>query len=61
MKCSVGTDNLAFLEARLSDLHCNEPLQEISNIVVCAVSKGSDQPAHTRSLVRALTSRLNIL
>ena len=27
---------------------------------VCATSKGSDQPAHTRSLVRAFASRLNI-
>ena len=34
---------------------------EISNNVVCATSKGSDQPAHTRSLIRAFASRLNIL
>ena len=34
---------------------------EISNNVVCATSKASDQPAHTRSLIRALASRLNIL
>ena len=44
-----------------------EPLHEISNNVVCATSKGSDQPAridqpaHTRSLIRAFASRLNIL
>ena len=38
-----------------------EPLHEISNNVVCATSKGSDQPAHTRSLIGAFTSRLNIL
>ena len=31
-----------------------EPRHEISNNVVCATSKGSDQPAHTRSLIRAL-------
>ena len=31
----------------------NEPWHEISNNVVCAISKASDQPAHTRSLVRA--------
>ena len=30
-----------------------EPVHEISNNVVCATSKGSDQPAHTRSLIRA--------
>ena len=38
-----------------------EPQHEISNNVVCATSKASDQPAHTRSLIRAFTSRLNIL
>ena len=31
-----------------------EPLHEISNNVVCATSKDSDQLAHTRSLIRAL-------
>ena len=35
--------------------------QEISNNVVCATSKGSDQPAHTRSLIRAFAHCLNIL
>ena len=39
----------------------NEPQHEISNNVVCATSKGSDQPAHTRSLIKAFASRLNIL
>ena len=39
----------------------NEPRHEISNNGVCATSKGSDQPAHTRSLIRASASRLNIL
>ena len=29
--------------------------------VVCATSKSSDQPARTRSLIRAFASRLNIL
>ena len=29
--------------------------------MVCATSKGSDQPAHTRSLIRAFTRHLNIL
>ena len=38
-----------------------EPRHEISNSEVCATSKTSDQPAHTRSLIRALASRLNIL
>ena len=38
-----------------------EPWHEISNNVVCATSKVSDQPAHTRSLIRAIASCLNIL
>ena len=38
-----------------------EPSHEISNNVVCATSKASDQPGHTRSLIRASTNRLNIL
>ena len=38
-----------------------EPVHEISNNVVCATSKASDQPAHTRSLIRAIASRLSIL
>ena len=36
----------------------HEPVHEISNNVVCATSKASDQPAHTRSLIRAFASRL---
>ena len=39
----------------------NEPVHEISNNLVCATSKVSDQPAHTRSLIRAFASRLSIL
>ena len=38
-----------------------EPVHEISINVVCATSKASDQPAHTRSLIRAFSSRLSIL
>ena len=38
-----------------------EPVHEISNNVVCATSKASDQPAHMRSLIRAFASRLSIL
>ena len=39
----------------------NEPVHEISNNVVCATSKASDQPAHTRSLIRAFASRLSYM
>ena len=36
------------------------PQQEICNNVVCETNKALDQPAHTRSLIRAFASRLNI-
>ena len=36
-------------------------VHEISNNVVCATSKALDQPAHTRSLIRAFASRLSVL
>ena len=42
-------------------LKLTEPVHEISNNVVCATCKASDQPAHTRSLIRTFASRLNIL
>ena len=38
-----------------------EPRHEISNNVVCATNKCSDQPAHTRSLIRAFARSLTIL
>ena len=38
-----------------------EPRHGISKNDVCATSKVSDQPAHTRSLIRAFASRLPIL
>ena len=45
--------------------HCElqtfEPRHGISNNLVCATSKGSDQTAHTRSLIRAFAHHLNIL
>ena len=34
---------------------------EIYNNVVCAARKALDQSAHTRSLIRAFASRLNII
>ena len=36
-----------------------EPVHEISNNVVCATSKASEQPEHMRSLIRTFASRLN--
>ena len=38
-----------------------EPVHEISNNVVCATIKASDQPTHTRSLIRAFSIPLSIL
>ena len=38
-----------------------KPRHEISNNVVCATSRASDQPAHTRSLIRAFVCCLNKL
>ena len=38
-----------------------EPRHEILNNEVGATSKGSDQPGHTLSLIRAFASLLNIL
>ena len=41
--------------------HDSKPQVEIPNNVVCGTSKASDKPAHTRSLIRAFTSCMNIL
>ena len=55
--CSHATKS-GFLEFK--SRHMYEPRHEISNNVVCASSKASDQPAHTRSLIRAFANHLNI-
>ena len=39
----------------------NGPQYEISNNAVCASTKGLDQPAHMRSLIRAFASRLKTI
>ena len=54
------------LSCRLGSLHYDwrsifEPWHEISNNVVCATSKASDQPAPTGSLIRVFACRLNVL
>ena len=51
----------SFCSCSLLFVNWFEPWHEISNNVVCATSKGSDQPAHTRRLIRAFTCRSNIL
>ena len=55
---SRGVFKYAYLSTE-AKLLTNEPRHEISNNVVCATSKGSDQPAHTRSLIRTFASLLN--
>ena len=58
----IYADKLGQSGNRILSSHLtNEPVHEISNNLVCATSKGSDQPAHMRSLIRAFASRLNIL
>ena len=47
--------------AHFNVLKVYEPRHEISKNVFFATSKDSDQPAHTRSLIRAFASRLTIL
>ena len=39
----------------------NGPQYVISNNVVCASTKGLDQPAHMRSLIRAFVSHLKTI
>ena len=50
----IGITNHLYLEVY-------EPVHEISNNVVYSTSKASDQPTHTRSLIRAFASCLSIL
>ena len=61
MNSSVATCTLFAIGPLLGMLGTNEPQHEISNNVVCATSKGSDQPAYMRSLIRAFASQLHIL
>ena len=39
----------------------NECEDKMIKCEVCATSKAADQPAHTRSLIKAFASRLSIL
>ena len=50
-----------YLTSLLNMLNGNEPVHEISNNVVCATRKDSDQPAHTRILIRAFACRSSII
>ena len=57
----VGGQNSLWPLKKFVLIDINEPVHEISNNVVCATIKGSDQPAHMHSLIRAFACRLNIL
>ena len=59
--CLVTVVHLFFLMVSWIGLQSVFVIVIISNNVVCATSKATDQPAHTRSLIRAFASRLNIL
>ena len=56
-----GENHNEWYQYYCSIFYAFKPWHEFSNNVVCATNEGSDQPAHTRSLVRAFASRLNIL
>ena len=57
----VVEHHITRLSLTLTVLVTYEPRHEISNNIICATSKASDQPAHTRSLIRAFASRLDII
>ena len=57
---SIHKDNCFKVSGDLS-ISQSEPVHEISNDVVCATSKASDQPVNMRRLIRAFASRLSIL
>ena len=62
--CTAPNLALHRLVSAIAACLCNikiEPVHDISNNVVCATSKASDQPAHTRSLIRVFASRLSFL
>ena len=65
MKLAMPIMSVKFAGSNLSAvanaIDIYEPVHEISNNVVCATSKASDQPAHKRSLIRAFANRLSIL
>ena len=56
--CSPSSYSHLFLAI---SIHIIELRHEVSNNELCVTSRGSDQPAHMCSLIRAFASRLTIL
>ena len=61
MSSGFEGDTINYYNEKKTLVDIFEPSHEISNNVVCATSKISDQPAHRRSLIRAFACRLRIL
>ena len=59
MRILIHVINCYYIHIHLR--HTHEPQIEISNNVVCATSKSSDQPAHTRSLIREYSMTVKLL
>ena len=57
----VPANQVTFLNRIKGEDLSSQPVHEISYNAVCVTNKASDQPAHTRSLIRAFASRLSIL
>ena len=55
------TESVLKISLALVNYIINKPQHRISNNVVCATTKPSDQPAHMRSLIRVFDSGLNNL
>ena len=61
LRIQVIAQSFCLILAKATHTKKLEPVHEISNNLVYETSKASDQPAHTRSLIRAFASRLSIL
>ena len=61
MDCGLGHNRRRQAILTWNSSEEKEPRHEISNNVVYAISKASDQPEHMRSLVRAFACRLTML
>ena len=58
---SFGAALNGLINLERSVVHIIQSRHEISNNVVCAMSKTSDRPVHMHSLIRVFVTHLNIL